>query len=225
MTELTKQRIGLRLNEILAQKEIKQKELAEHIGVTPNTVSYYLSGERCPDIEKLIEIAKFLNVSTDYLLGISNVKTANTELKSICEYTGLSEETVKWLNLLCHNDCSNEVEILSSLLTWESEQPSICTLTSVIMNLVDYSEEHTRIWKYLDEAYKNKDVISFDEFEKIGRQSEKDLQYAKTFLYDAVFDFKKLVDDYVSTNIYTTEKEDFYERFWNEIFKRSEDGE
>ncbi len=97
LNELTKKNIGKRLNEVLAQKDIKQKELAEHIGVTANTVSYYLSGERCPDIEKLIEIAKYLNVSTDYLLGNSNIKSTDTELISVCNYTGLSEYAVTML--------------------------------------------------------------------------------------------------------------------------------
>lgn len=108
MNEITKKNIGKRLNEVLAQKGIMQKELAEHIGVTANTVSYYLSGERCPDIEKLIEIAKYLNITTDYLLGISDVKSIDTELKAVCEYTGLSEEAIN--NIRCHYDRTKETE-------------------------------------------------------------------------------------------------------------------
>lgn len=97
MTEITKKNIGKRLNEVLAQKGIMQKELAEHIEVTANTVSYYLSGERCPDIEKLVEIAKYLNVTTDYLLGISDIKSPDTELRAVCDYTGLSENSIEIL--------------------------------------------------------------------------------------------------------------------------------
>lgn len=95
LNDLTKKIIGTILNELLAEKGILQKELAEHIGVTPNTVSYYLSGDRCPDIDKIIEIAKYLNVSTDYLLGITDVKSTDTELQSVCNYTGLSENAIQ----------------------------------------------------------------------------------------------------------------------------------
>lgn len=98
MNDLTKKHIGKRINELLAENEIMQKELAEHIGVTANTVSYYLSGERCPDIEKLIEIAKYFGVTSDYLLGISDVKTINTDLRGVCEYTRLSETAVEVLH-------------------------------------------------------------------------------------------------------------------------------
>lgn len=95
MKDLTKKKIGTILNELLAERGILQKELAEHIGVTANTVSYYLSGDRCPDIDKIIEIAKYLNVSTDYLLGITDIKSPDTELTAVCNYTGLSESSIK----------------------------------------------------------------------------------------------------------------------------------
>lgn len=98
MNDITKKNIGKIINNVLAEKEIMQKELAEHLGVTANTVSYYLSGERCPDIDKLIEISRFLNVSTDYLLGISTVKSRNPKINAVCDYTGLSELSIKKLS-------------------------------------------------------------------------------------------------------------------------------
>lgn len=47
-----------------------QKEVADYIGVQPSTYSCYESGKREPDGAKLRKIARFLNVSGDYLLGI-----------------------------------------------------------------------------------------------------------------------------------------------------------
>lgn len=145
MTELTKQRIGLRLNEILAQKEIKQKELAEHIGVTPNTVSYYLSGERCPDIEKLIEIAKYLNVTTDYLLGVSDVKSIDTELKAVCEYTGLSEEAVRMLSYSHNLAIKDHVYVINGKeYSNLQKRKSINTLKTINYLLSQKKEKHSR---------------------------------------------------------------------------------
>lgn len=89
--------IGKQINAALAIKGIKQKDLAAHLNVTDNTISYYCSGTRTPSVVQLIEIAKFLDVSTDYLLG----RTEDPQLKhSAVDELGLSEKAVSWLEWL-----------------------------------------------------------------------------------------------------------------------------
>lgn len=51
-----------------------QKELAEKIGVAPNTFHGYESGKHDPKSEILIDIAQACNVSVDFLLGLSKEK-------------------------------------------------------------------------------------------------------------------------------------------------------
>ena len=91
MEQITRNLIGKRINETLAIKDVKQKDLAKAIGVTDNTISYFVSGKRTPNTEQIIEIAKFLNVSADYLLGLSSNMTTDTELQAVCEYIGLDD--------------------------------------------------------------------------------------------------------------------------------------
>lgn len=93
--------IGQRINEALAFRNVKQKELAKKVGVKDNVVSYWCSGTRIPNVQQIIQISKILNVSADYLLGSSEAKTSNIELKAICDYTGLTEEAVNKLHELC----------------------------------------------------------------------------------------------------------------------------
>lgn len=93
----TKKVIGSRINEALAFSNKKQKELAAHLGVPDNTISYFCSGKRVPNAEQIIEISKFLGVSSDFLLGLSGDKTTDTKLRAICEYTGLGEDAVNKL--------------------------------------------------------------------------------------------------------------------------------
>lgn len=59
----------LRIKEIRKSKKITAKELAEHIKVAESTMSLYENGKREPDFETLLKIAKYLDVSVDYLLG------------------------------------------------------------------------------------------------------------------------------------------------------------
>ena len=92
--------IGKRINTLLAEKERKQKELAAYLGVQDNTISYFVSGRRTPNTEQLVKIADFFNVSADYLLGRTNAETTDRDLRFVCEYTGLSENTVTTLSEL-----------------------------------------------------------------------------------------------------------------------------
>lgn len=90
--------IGEKIDTLLKENNIKQKELAEILQVTDNTISYFVRGTRTPNLQQIINIANYFNVSTDYLLGKTDVETTNITVKGICEYTGLSEETVEQLH-------------------------------------------------------------------------------------------------------------------------------
>ena len=62
-----------------------------------------------PDIIKLMDIAQYFGVSTDYLLGLSDTKSPNASAKAAVEYTGLSEEAVERLHIgLDHFICDGE---------------------------------------------------------------------------------------------------------------------
>lgn len=90
--------IGQRIDEALAFRNVKQKELAKELGVKDNVVSYWCSGTRTPNTQQIVQISKQLNVSADYLLGVSEAKTNNIEIKAICDYTGLSENVIENLH-------------------------------------------------------------------------------------------------------------------------------
>jgi transcriptional regulator with XRE-family HTH domain len=50
-----------------------QKELAEKVGVNEMAISRYIHGGRMVSVSILIDICKVLNVSADYLLGLTEV--------------------------------------------------------------------------------------------------------------------------------------------------------
>lgn len=61
-----------RLIELRVQKDLNQRELAKIIDVTQAGVSRWERGERTPDIVMLEKLAKFFDVSADYLLGLTD---------------------------------------------------------------------------------------------------------------------------------------------------------
>ena len=49
-----------------------QKDLCEALKVKKSTLSEWLNGNNEPPMQTIVDIARFLNVSTDYLLGLED---------------------------------------------------------------------------------------------------------------------------------------------------------
>lgn len=60
--------LGKRIAALRREKELKQEELAEKIGVSSQAVSKWENDQTCPDITLLPLLAKILGVSIDELL-------------------------------------------------------------------------------------------------------------------------------------------------------------
>lgn len=72
-----------KLKKLREEKKLTQGDLAKVLStdinkVSPQNVSYWEKG-RQPSFEMLINIAKYFNVTTDYLIGISDFKTVEDE--------------------------------------------------------------------------------------------------------------------------------------------------
>ena len=62
-----------RFNEILKISGVKQTELAKYCNLAKQTITSYKSGASFPSIEILYKICQFLDCSSDYLLGLSDI--------------------------------------------------------------------------------------------------------------------------------------------------------
>ena len=63
---------GLILKDLRKEKKLTQTELASYLCTTQDSISLWELGKSYPDIPTLIKIAKFFEVTTDYLLGLEN---------------------------------------------------------------------------------------------------------------------------------------------------------
>ena len=61
-----------RIRDLREDKDLPQTQLAKEINVSQRTYSYYENGERTIPPEVLIALAKFYNVSVDYILELSD---------------------------------------------------------------------------------------------------------------------------------------------------------
>ncbi|BEP28786.1 helix-turn-helix domain-containing protein [Helicovermis profundi] len=86
------------IKELLKEFKYTQSDLAKKLNVTQASISRYLSGQMQIDIDTLKEIANIFNVSTDYLLGRSEIKTSEetTNINAFHSIStdGLSKEEI-----------------------------------------------------------------------------------------------------------------------------------
>lgn len=68
-----------RLKELRTEKRISLRELADNINISYSSLGKYEREEQEPNIDNLIKIANYFEVSVDYLIGNSSFKTKKDE--------------------------------------------------------------------------------------------------------------------------------------------------
>lgn len=81
-----------------------QKQISIETDIPSNSLSQYHNGSREIRAYNLIKLAKYFNVSTDYLLGLTDVKSTSLDVQQICKLIWLSEEALKTICLFAFID-------------------------------------------------------------------------------------------------------------------------
>ncbi len=89
--------ISQRIFSILTEKKLKQKDLAEYVGISTSAISDWKKKNTNPSAENLSAIADFLNVSLRFLLTgeerIENIKLSDDIKELISYYNTLDERS------------------------------------------------------------------------------------------------------------------------------------
>lgn len=111
---------GRRLQILREQNEMTQEQLAKLVSLSQQTIGHYEKGRANPSMETVILLAQLFNVSTDYLLGLTDDKsTARKNIHFIGEkLTAL--RNAKGLSVLELSNVTGTNE--SVLLEVEAEQ-------------------------------------------------------------------------------------------------------
>jgi len=75
-----------RLRQLRQEQDLSQYALADSLNFSRGLLSNYEQGTREPDYDTLIVLASYFDVSTDYLLGITEERTLNKKAKSRVEH-------------------------------------------------------------------------------------------------------------------------------------------
>lgn len=88
---------GEKLKLLREEKNLTQNDLAKLLNVSKANISRYESGIRQPSIETIIRIAKFFNVSIDWLFGRSNIKSFSSVSGKPRDFDSLDLEILEFI--------------------------------------------------------------------------------------------------------------------------------
>ena len=113
-----------RIQYLRKNKGISQEELADKVGVSRQAVSKWESEQSTPDIEKVVLLSDFFNVTTDYLLkGIEPVSENTTE-KSDARIFSLVGSVLNFIGLV------------AAIMIWIEKQTPISVAAGLILMAV-----------------------------------------------------------------------------------------
>ena len=117
---------GNRLREIIEKrkKETGQnlRAVAKDLDVSLGVLSDWQNGNKTPRGDSIAKLAKYFGVSADYLLGLTEAQTVDTDLRAVADYTGLTENAILALKDSEMFECydRSQKKILSDMLSDES---------------------------------------------------------------------------------------------------------
>ena len=106
---------GKRLKELRKANGYTIEQFADMVGISKSTLGYYENDKRMPDIKILARIADTLNVNADYLIGRTNTTALKGKMKTVCEFTGLSDCAVEYLSELVQNKDYEKLSVINHL--------------------------------------------------------------------------------------------------------------
>ena len=171
--------IGNNIKNLRNRNKITQDQLATYLGVTPQAISRWETGDGYPDIEFLPSLAEFFSVSADDLLGI-NLNEKEKRLKEIMEEVnyksqmGVSREDIPWARQILAEFPSNvRLQLnLGKCLFWAQDEndPNSAELKEAEKIFLSVSENaestdhRTQALVWLCNLYSNglKDAVEFN---------------------------------------------------------------
>lgn len=75
-----------RLTELRNERGLSQDALSAELGVSKNSIYHYENEKRVPDAYTVIRLARYFGVTTDYLLGLDDMRThVDTKVRALLE--------------------------------------------------------------------------------------------------------------------------------------------
>lgn len=177
-----------RLRDLMETNKITQDMLAERASCSRQSISQYMDGSSAPNVDKLLSIANYFEVSVDYLLGREAYPTNNKDLQFVCEYTGLEPNCVENL----HNSFTRLINGGVNFLISED-------VNDIFFKMCYKLERLQRAYKYLIE-HKKQLIESKEDIEKDNINADFILEEATKLNNNRdliLFNLQKIMDEFI----------------------------
>ncbi len=212
--------LGRRLKALRQEHDLSHvalaKQLEEKYGISisrDSLMSYEISEEthskaaKLPNmgmrVEYLYCLADFYGVSLDYLLGVSPIRVVDPEVRSIHEYTGLSEEAIRFISGINNiPNIGNSLLFELNRLLCAEDFPDIIVMLGrlriLLRNLkdpfVDISDEYIEMQCHVENA--REEISNFAD----GRYVIVPINdYIEAERYELLKCFEKIIDEAISS--------------------------
>lgn len=201
---MTQKILAERLAKARNKKGYTQNQIADFLECNRATVTNYENGKRTPDVDTIVKLSKLYEVSADYLLGLTDVKSSNKDINFICDYTHLNEQSV---HVLHQYGTENIYKLLNCFLNgkavWDFRELALlfseCETEHIEYNnfmanfLLNYDEllsSRKKLLKFLEEEKNHKKSIYATKFEIQNIVTELFNKYAQD-----VIEYNKICSD------------------------------
>lgn len=104
--------VGERIAFARIKRGMTQEDLSRKLGIRRDKLAKWEVGLLTIKVQDLVSVAKVLDVSSDYLLGLQSVMTIDNDIQTISNYTGLDEYAINELHE--HNTLDSSLRLISS---------------------------------------------------------------------------------------------------------------
>ncbi len=158
-----------RLKLLRNEAGLSQEEFAGKINSSRGSISFYEKDERKPDVEIILTICKSFKVSSDWLLGLSDIKEHNVEKQAVGAYLGLCDQAIDNLRMVTRPI----PEEYKGLLGSEGEKRAKDVLNAFLSN-----DKFPHVFfrsGYFIETYLNSKKISKEELRSVRDKFRKEI--------------------------------------------------
>jgi len=173
-----------RIYELLIESNLTQEELAKKGNTTAATLSGWIRGSTEPKIKSLMDFAKALNVSMDYLVGLSDSKSIKDEYKKGSELFGLDDSSMKVLEAINKG---------APMFIVDGEFVHIGNkvLSSALIN---YLFSNYEFWNDFDDSLSDYIQVRNEHYEKYGKDSSIESKEVKKARYPLLSQFEDFIE-------------------------------